>query len=47
MKKIVFAILSLSLVSCAVEGLEETIGENTNNTNTRRALAVLIKDVVF
>ena len=33
MKKIIFAILSLSLVSCAVEGLEETIGENTNNTN--------------
>ena len=33
MKKIVLAILSLSLVSCAVEGLEETIGENTNNTN--------------
>jgi hypothetical protein len=33
MKKILFAILSLSLVSCAVEGLEETIGDNTNNTN--------------
>ena len=33
MKKIVLAILSLSLISCAVEGLEETIGENTNNTN--------------
>lgn len=33
MKKIVLAILSLSMVSCAVEGLEETIGENTNNTN--------------
>ena len=33
MKKIVLAILSLSIVSCAVEGLEETIGENTNNTN--------------
>jgi len=33
MKKIVLAILSLSLVSCAVEGLEVTIGENTNNTN--------------
>ena len=33
MKKILFAILSLSLVSCAIEGLEDTIGENTDNTN--------------
>lgn len=33
MKKIVFAILSLSLVSCAVEGLESTLDENSNNTN--------------
>jgi hypothetical protein len=33
MKKIVFAILSLSLVSCAVEGLESTIDDNTNNPN--------------
>ena len=31
MKKIIFTILSLSLVSCAIEGLEETIGNNTNN----------------
>ena len=34
MKKILFAILSLSLVSCAVEGLESTIGDNTNNSTT-------------
>ena len=33
MKKIVFAILSLSLVSCAVEGLESTIDNNANNPN--------------
>lgn len=33
MKKIIFAILSLSLVSCAIEGLDETIGDNSNNTN--------------
>jgi len=33
MKKILFAILSLSLVSCAVEGLESTLDENSNNTN--------------
>jgi hypothetical protein len=34
MKKILFAILSLSLVSCAIEGLEDTIGNNTNNSTT-------------
>ena len=34
MKKILFAILSLSLVSCAVEGLESSIGDNSNNSNT-------------
>lgn len=33
MKKILFAIISLSLVSCAVEGLESTIDDNTNNPN--------------
>ncbi|WP_396217238.1 hypothetical protein [Flavobacterium sp.] len=33
MKKILFAILSLSLVSCAVEGLESTLDDNSNNTN--------------
>ncbi|WP_396165081.1 hypothetical protein [Flavobacterium sp.] len=33
MKKILFAILSLSLVSCAVEGLESTLDDNSSNTN--------------
>jgi hypothetical protein len=34
MKKILVLLLSLSLVSCAVEGLEDTIGQNENSTST-------------
>ena len=33
MKKILFAILSLSLLSCAVEGLESSIGDNFDDPN--------------
>lgn len=33
MKKIVLVILSLSLISCAVEGLESSIDDNSNNPN--------------